>query len=139
MTEPITQESTIGDQRNMAFSGTHVESGTASGIVVETGDDTQIGQINQAIQSVKAQETPLIKKKQLNHQIFKGIIGLVIFLIFFTTYGFDLDLLFSSGIALVVAMIPEGLPAVLTMILSMVSRKCPRSKQSSKRCHQWRH
>ncbi len=59
--------------------------------------------------------------KQLNHQIFKGIIGLVIFLIFFTTfrYGFDLDLLFSSGIALVVAMIPEGLPAVLTMILSM--------------------
>ena len=122
MTEPITQESTIGDQRNMAFSGTHVESGTASGIVVETGDDTQIGQINQAIQSVKAQETPLIKKmKQLNHQIFKGIIGLVVFLIFFTTfrYGFDLDLLFSSGIALVVAMIPEGLPAVLTMILSM--------------------
>ncbi len=69
MTEPITQESTIGDQRNMAFSGTHVESGTASGIVVETGDDTQIGQINQAIQSVKAQETPLIKNEAIESPI----------------------------------------------------------------------
>lgn len=118
----LANEAIIGDQVNMAFSGTHVESGSATGIVVETGDRTQIGQINQAIQSVESQETPLIKKmKQLNHQLFRCIIALVLFLIFFTTfrYGFELNVLFSSVIALIVAMIPEGLPAVLTMILSM--------------------
>lgn len=112
----------IGDQYNMAFSGTHVESGSATGIVVETGDRTQIGQIKQALQSVESQETPLIKKmKQLNHQLFRCIIALVLFLIFFTTfrYGFAFSGLFSSVIALIVAMIPEGLLAVLTMILSM--------------------
>ncbi|WP_430611961.1 HAD-IC family P-type ATPase [Enterococcus sp. DIV0876] len=120
--DTIDSEAIIGDQHNMAFSGTHVESGSATGIVVETGDHTQIGQINQAIQSVETQETPLIKKmKQLNHQLFRCIIALVLFLIFFTTirYGFEVNVMFSSVIALIVAMIPEGLPAVLTMILSM--------------------
>ena len=59
--------------------------------------------------------------KQLNHQLFRCIIALVLFLIFFTTfrYGFAFSGLFSSVIALIVAMIPEGLLAVLTMILSM--------------------
>ncbi len=118
----IDGEAIIGDQYNMAFSGTHVESGSSTGIVVETGDRTQIGQINQALQSVESQETPLIKKmKQLNHQLFRCIITLVLFLIFFTTfrYGFAFSGLFSSVIALIVAMIPEGLLAVLTMILWM--------------------
>ncbi|MGX7198079.1 HAD-IC family P-type ATPase [Enterococcus olivae] len=111
-----------GDQKNMAFSGTLVQTGSATGIVVETGDTTEIGKINQALQSVQTQTTPLVKKMhQLNQQIFRGIMGLIVFLLFFTTfrYGMDWHLLFSAMIALIVAMIPEGLPAVLTMILSM--------------------
>jgi calcium-translocating P-type ATPase len=121
-TKIITEESTIGDQKNMVFSGTLVQSGVAKGIVVATGDATEIGKINQALQSVEAQETPLVKKMhQLNKQIFRGIVVLILFLLFFTTfrYGLELNLLFSSVIALIVAMVPEGLPAVLTMILSM--------------------
>lgn len=106
----------------MGFSGTLVQAGTAVGIVVETGDTTEIGKINQALQSVQKQTTPLVRKMhQLNKQIFRGILLLILFLLFFTTfrYGLEMNILFSAMIALIVAMIPEGLPAVLTMILSM--------------------
>lgn len=118
----IEGDALAGDQLNMAFSGTLVQTGTARGLVVETGDATEIGQINQALQSVQAQTTPLVKKMhQLNKQIFRGILALIVFLLFFTSfrYGMDWSLLFSASIALIVSMIPEGLPAVMTMILSM--------------------
>lgn len=111
-----------GDQTNMVFSGTLIQSGSAEGVVVETGSNTEIGKINQALQSVQAQTTPLVKKMhQLNKQIFRGILVLILFLLFFTTfrYGLEWNLMFSAMIALIVAMVPEGLPAVLTMILSM--------------------
>ncbi|MDN5402797.1 MAG: HAD-IC family P-type ATPase [Lactococcus sp.] len=117
----IEAESAIGDQTNMAFSGTLVQSGSALGIVVATGSNTEIGKINQALQSIQQQTTPLVKKmNDLNQQLFKGIMVLIVFLIFFSTfkYGMDFNLLFSAMIALIVAMVPEGLPAVLTMILS---------------------
>jgi calcium-translocating P-type ATPase len=120
--EAISQETQAGDQLNMAFSGTLVQTGSARGLVVETGDATEIGKINHALQSIQAQTTPLVKKMhQLNQQIFRGILALIVFLLFFTSfrYGMDWSLMFSASIALIVAMIPEGLPAVLTMILSM--------------------
>lgn len=118
----IPQNALAGDQLNMAFSGILVQTGSAFGVVVETGDATEIGKINHALQSIQAQTTPLVKKMhQLNKQIFRGILALIVFLLFFTSfrYGMDWSLLFSASIALIVAMIPEGLPAVLTMILSM--------------------
>ncbi|MFQ7234536.1 MAG: HAD-IC family P-type ATPase, partial [Enterococcus hulanensis] len=120
--EAISQDALAGDQLNMAFSGTLVQTGSARGLVVETGDATEIGKINHALQSIQAQTTPLVKKMhQLNKQIFRGILALIVFLLFFTSfrYGMDWSLMFSASIALIVAMIPEGLPAVLTMILSM--------------------
>lgn len=120
--EAIEQDALAGDQVNMAFSGTLVQTGSARGVVVETGDSTEIGKINHALQSIQAQTTPLVKKMhQLNKQIFRGILALIVFLLFFTSfrYGMDWSLMFSASIALIVAMIPEGLPAVLTMILSM--------------------
>lgn len=120
--EAIAGAVSIGDQKNMAFSGTLVQEGYARGVVTATGDGTEIGKISQSIQSVHKQTTPLIRKmQQLNAQIFKGIMFLIVFLVFFTTlrFGMDMRLLFSTVIALIVAMVPEGLPAVLTMILSM--------------------
>lgn len=111
-----------GDQKNIAFSSTLVQTGTAIGVVVETGNTTEIGKINQALQSVQQQTTPLVKKiNQLNKQIFRSILFLSIFLLFFTTlrYGLEINFLISTLIALIVSMIPEGLPAVMTMILSL--------------------
>jgi calcium-translocating P-type ATPase len=121
-TAVLTKEAPAGDQKNMAFSGTLVQAGSALGIVAATGDDTEIGKINHALQSVEQQTTPLVKKMhQLNKQIFRGILVLIVFLLFFTTFrhGMEWNLMFSAMIALIVAMIPEGLPAVLTMILSL--------------------
>lgn len=124
--DAIAQEALAGDQLNMAFSGTLVQTGSARGVVIETGDATEIGKINHALQSIQSQTTPLVKKMhQLNKQIFRGILALIVFLLFFTSfrYGMDWSLMFSASIALIVAMIPEGLPAVLTMILSMGVKK----------------
>lgn len=122
ISEPLVDELGAGDQLNMAFSGTLVQAGSALGVVVETGNTTEIGKINQALQSVQQQTTPLVRKiHQLNKQIFRGIVFLSLFLIFFTSfrYGLEWNFLFSTIIALIVSMIPEGLPAVLTMILSL--------------------
>lgn len=122
ISEPLVDELGAGDQLNMAFSGTLVQAGSALGVVVETGNTTEIGKINQALQSVQQQTTPLVHKiHQLNKQIFRGIVFLSLFLIFFTSfrYGLEWNFLFSTIIALIVSMIPEGLPAVLTMILSL--------------------
>lgn len=122
ISEPLVDELGAGDQHNMAFSGTLVQAGSALGVVVETGNTTEIGKINQALQSVQQQTTPLVRKiHQLNKQIFRGIVFLSLFLIFFTSfrYGLEWNFLFSTIIALIVSMIPEGLPAVLTMILSL--------------------
>ena len=122
ITGSLNEELPTGDQKNLAFSGTLVQAGSALGVVVETGDSTEVGKINHALQSVDKKTTPLVRKMhQLNKQIFQGIMVLIVFLIFFTTFrhGMEWSLLFSAMIALIVAMIPEGLPAVLTMILSM--------------------
>ncbi len=122
LSERLTTTVSTGDQKNLAFSGTLVQTGTAIGVVIETGDTTEIGKINQALQSVQQQTTPLVKKiNQLNKQNLRRIFFLSLFLLFFTTfrYGLEMNFLFSTIIALIVSMIPEGLPAVLTMILSL--------------------
>ncbi|MCB5952524.1 HAD-IC family P-type ATPase [Enterococcus sp. BWT-B8] len=129
--EELAEDTPLGDRTNMAFSGTLVQAGSGNGAVVATGDETQIGQINAALQSVQKQTTPLIRKmNQLNKQIFKGLMGFIVFLIFFTTfrYGMNFSLLLSSVIALIVSVIPEGLPAVLTMILSMGVKEMAQEK-----------
>ncbi|WP_270598444.1 HAD-IC family P-type ATPase [Enterococcus asini] len=121
-TGALTSSLPLGDRVNMAFSGTQIQAGSAVGVVTNIGDDTEIGKINHALQSVAPQTTPLIRKmNQLNQQIFKGLMLFIVFLIFFTTlrYGMEANLLLSAVIALIVAVVPEGLPAVLTMILSM--------------------
>lgn len=118
----VAENTPLGDQTNMAFLGTLVQEGSGVGVVIATGDATQLGQINQALQTVTETTTPLVRKiNQLNHQIFKGLMTFIIFLLFFTTlrYGINLNLLLAASISLIVAIIPEGLPAVLTMILSM--------------------
>ncbi len=97
----------------MAFSGTQIQAGSAVGIVTNIGDDTEIGKINHALQSVAPQTTPLIRKmNQLNQQIFKGLMLFIVFLIFFTTlrYGMEANLLLSAVIALIVAVVQKACP-----------------------------
>lgn len=121
-TDSLAEDIPLGDRNNMAFSGTLVLAGSGVGVVTATAAETEVGKINQALQSVQQQTTPLVRKmNQLNHQIFKGLITFILFLVFYTIFrfGMDLNMLLASAIALIVAVVPEGLPAVLTMILSM--------------------
>ncbi|MFC0178866.1 HAD-IC family P-type ATPase [Thorsellia kenyensis] len=120
--QAITEEADLGDRINLAFSGTLVNSGSGKGIVVETGDRTELGKISESLKSVDQTITPLIQKmKLLNKQIF-GILSIliVILLIFSLMFReFSSTELVSAMIALAVSAVPEGLPAVLSIILAM--------------------
>src|SRR6516165_7328568 len=61
-TNPVSAKATVGDRTSMAFSGTLVVSGRATGVVVATGSETELGRINRMLQSVSALETPLLRQ-----------------------------------------------------------------------------
>src|SRR5208282_1302092 len=61
-TDPVAVKATVGDRENMAFSGTMVVSGRATGVVVGTGSETELGRINQMLAEVNALETPLLRQ-----------------------------------------------------------------------------
>ena len=111
----------LAGQSNMSWMGTAVVNGRGTGIVVETGMSTQFGQIAQMTQSVDAGETPLQKKlavlgKKLG--IYSVAISILVALIGWIL-GKDLLEMFLTGVALAVAVVPEGLPAVVTITLAL--------------------
>jgi len=120
--EPVDESAVIGDQLSMAFSGTVVVYGKATGVVVSTGADTELGRINQMISSVEAITTPLLQQiekfgKWLSVVILLGTGAFFAFGYFFRDY--ELTDLFLAAIGLIVASIPEGLPAIMTITLAM--------------------
>src|SRR5665648_28669 len=110
-----------GDQDNMAFMGTAVISGRGRGIVVATGMKTEMGQIAGMLEEQKQEETPL--QKNLN-QVGKKL-GLIILIVvgFVVLLGYlrgiEFFEMFLIGISLAVAAVPEGLPAVVTVVLAL--------------------
>ncbi|MBM4432960.1 MAG: HAD-IC family P-type ATPase, partial [Chloroflexi bacterium] len=114
-----------GDQRNMAFSGTFITRGSGQGIVVGTREQTEIGKIAALIkQTHRAISTPLLRKIAdftkvllIATLILAAItVGLGVFL------GYDLIYSFLASVSLAVAVIPEGLPAVLSIALAAGAR-----------------
>src|SRR6202167_114896 len=81
-TAPVSAKATVGDRACMAYSGTLVVSGRATGIVVATGSETELGRINQLLAGVSALETPLLRQiKQFGYAITAaiGVIGVLVF------------------------------------------------------------
>ena len=111
----------IGDRENMAYSSTIVSYGRSMGIVVDTGEKTEIGKIATSLASQEDEMTPLQKKlAQLSK--FLGILVVGVCIIVFVVgmlYGHELIEMFLTSISLAVAAIPEGLPAIVTIVLSM--------------------
>ena len=111
----------IGDRENMAYTSTIVSYGRGRGIAVETGHKTEIGKIATTLATFEEEQTPLQKKlAQLGKML--GIIVLVVCGIVFAVgllYDNDLLEMFLTAIALAVAAIPEGLPAIVTIVLSL--------------------
>ena len=121
-TEPVPENSTVGDRGDIAFSGTLVVSGRAAGVVVATGAQTELGRINQMLASVDALETPLLRQiEEFGHTIAK-VIGFVAVAVF--AYGRwvrDLSFVeaFQAVVGIAVSVIPEGLPALITITLAI--------------------
>ncbi|WP_321371849.1 cation-transporting P-type ATPase [uncultured Draconibacterium sp.] len=125
----LTRDTVLGDRKNMAYSSSLVTYGTATGVVVETGDRTEIGKINDLISSADVLETPLTKKiSRFSHVLLWAILGLAgITVVAGLIRGQALSEVFMEAVALAVGAIPEGLPAVVTITLAIgVSRMAQR-------------
>ena len=112
---------TIGDMKNMAFMTTVVVSGHGKAVVTETGMDTKIGQIANMIIEEEAPETPIQKKLSEVGKIL-GFVCLAICAIIFLIgilKKIDPIEMFMTSVGLAVAAIPEGLPAIVTIMLSI--------------------
>lgn len=111
----------IGDQINMAFSSTSVSYGRGEGVVVYTGMDTEIGKIAAMINESTEELTPLQKRLNDLGKVL-GIVAVVIVAAMFgiaVLQGRDLIEMFITAIALAVAAVPEGLTAVVTIVLAL--------------------
>ncbi|MGM7681760.1 calcium-translocating P-type ATPase, SERCA-type [Cytobacillus sp. Hm23] len=111
----------LGDKSNMAFMGTMVTRGSGTGIVIGTGMKTEMGKIADLLQSQQTLETPLQRRLE---QLGKILIGVALILTFLVVIvgvlqGHDLYSMFLAGVSLAVAAIPEGLPAIVTVALSL--------------------
>ncbi|NHB75359.1 HAD-IC family P-type ATPase [Rhodobacter calidifons] len=121
-TRPVAADAALGDRRSMLWSGTLVTQGTARGLVVATGQGTEIGRIGGLLAGVEQLTTPLVQ--QMDH--FARWLSLLILLIsaLLLAYGYfvghqDFGALFMAVIGVAVAAIPEGLPAVMTITLAI--------------------
>src|SRR5262249_21060362 len=130
-TEANPANSTVGDRHCMAFSGTMVVSGRATGVVVATGSVTELGRINALLANVTALETPLLRQiKKFGYAItaIVGVVGVLVFAYGKWVKGIDFVELFQAVVGIAVSVIPEGLPAIITITLAIgVQRMAQRS------------
>ncbi|MBV9775931.1 MAG: HAD-IC family P-type ATPase, partial [Acetobacteraceae bacterium] len=121
-TAPIPAKATVGDRENMAFSGTLVVSGRATGIVVATGGRTELGRINQMLAEVSALETPLLRQiKRFGYTITAAIAAISVLLFSWGHWLGHMSFveLFQAIVGIAVSLIPEGLPALITITLAI--------------------
>ncbi|MCI1898125.1 MAG: HAD-IC family P-type ATPase, partial [Enterobacter sp.] len=119
---PLTGELSLGDRTNMVFSGTTVSAGGGMGVVVATGKDTELGHINQMMAGIEKHRTPLlVQMDKLGKAIFAIILAMMAALFVFSMVLRDIPMgeLLLSLISLAVASVPEGLPAIISIILSL--------------------
>ncbi|MBU5211004.1 calcium-translocating P-type ATPase, SERCA-type [Heyndrickxia oleronia] len=111
----------LGDLENMAFMGTMVTRGNGLGIVTGIGMNTAMGKIADMIQNAENLVTPLQRRlEQLGKILITVALGLTLLVVVAgVVHGHDLYTMFLAGVSLAVAAIPEGLPAIVTIALSL--------------------
>jgi P-type Ca2+ transporter type 2C len=125
-TAPMAAEASLGDQHNMVLSGTAATYGHGRGVVTATGMRTQMGRIAGMLQNERDETTPLQKELDRVGKVLALVVILLAALMIGTmllmtdVWGFSaiFDMLIF-GVALAVAAVPEGLPAVVTAVLSL--------------------
>ncbi|TVR10527.1 MAG: HAD family hydrolase [Salinarimonadaceae bacterium] len=121
-TEPVEDDAVLGDRRSMVYSGTMIARGAATGVVVATGAETEIGRISGMLASVEQLTTPLIEQMGVFARYLTAVIIALSTIILFwgvVLRGEDFAETFMIVVGLTVAAIPEGLPAVLTVTLAI--------------------
>lgn len=120
--DPITEKNaSLGDLTNMAFMGTMVTRGNGVGIVTGIGMNTAMGKIADMIQNAETMMTPLQRRLEQLGKILITVALLLTLLVVIAgvVHGHDLYTMFLAGVSLAVAAIPEGLPAIVTVALSL--------------------
>ncbi len=120
-TEKILEKLPISDQTNMAFMGTTVVYGRGKALVVETGMRSELGKIAELIETGKKEETPLEKRFKEIGRVLAAIAIVICFTIFIAGIfrGEKLINMILTSVSLAVAAVPESLPAVITIVLSL--------------------
>lgn len=124
--DAVAQDSPLGDRFGMAYSGTLVLQGTATGVVVATGGATELGRINALLNQTGQMETPLTRQlAKVSNGITVAVVVIVAILISFGIWVKDAPLgdALMVAVSLAVAAIPEGLPAVITICLAVGVRR----------------
>lgn len=124
------KEAPLGDRFNMVYMGTTIVYGRAKAVVVETGMHTELGKIAGMIQSVKSERTPLQKRLDQLGKWLAVAGGLAAFLVFSVgiIMGQSIADMLLVGISVAVAVVPEGLPAVVTITLALGSQRMLKRK-----------
>lgn len=119
---PAPKEAALGDCHSMAYSGTLVATGQATGVVVATGSDTEIGRISTMLRDVQPLTTPLLQQINRFGTQFTWVtlaVTVVLFAFAVLVRGHVWSEALIAVVALAVAAIPEGLPAVITITLAI--------------------
>lgn len=129
-TDDVAADAALGDRGCMAYSGTVVSSGQAFGLVVGTGQSTEIGRIGSLVGEVRTLSTPLTRRlDQFARQITVIIltVGFIAFLYGYFVRAMPILDIFLAVVGLTVAAIPEGLPAVISIVLAIGTRVMARN------------
>lgn len=121
-TDALANEALVpGDQRNIGFSGTYISQGGAQALVFATGSATAFGQIADMVKAAESTATPLQQKMQeFVRSLIVAILAVGAFNFFYGLYlGYAMSYSFLGAVSLVVAAIPEMLPALVTSILAL--------------------
>ncbi|HCN77181.1 MAG TPA: carbonate dehydratase [Verrucomicrobiales bacterium] len=120
--DTIAAEAALGDRDSMAWSGTLVTYGQATGVVVATGVATELGRISTLLAAVEPLTTPLLKQMaDFGRRLAAAILVLAVFMFGFGVWVRDYAAseMFLAAVGLAVAAIPEGLPAIMTITLAI--------------------
>jgi magnesium-transporting ATPase (P-type) len=121
-TDPVEEQAALGDRASMAYAGTVVTGGRGMGVVVATGDATEIGRISGMLSEVETLKTPLMQRMNAFSKVLTvAIITLAAatFAVGVLVWGNPWGEMFFAAVSIAVAAIPEGLPAVMTVTLAI--------------------
>src|SRR5690606_18875721 len=126
--EPLPEDTPLPDRANMVFKATTVAAGSARAVVTATGMATEVGRIGELVGGIAEEETPLERRlDQLGRRLVYLALGVAALVIGIgAAQGIPLGQMLETGIALAIAAVPEGLPAVATITLALGLRRMAR-------------